>query len=782
MMNLRPAQPPIALPPGTAAPATASPQLVESAFWNGKRIDGRDITSTDVLAAYKSDTTSLRPGFFMQKLYQYRILHEGRLVTPEQVIREFNRRQDSENRCQLAMAWVKQNCCLKNEYINAQEVTTSEVLCEFPDTPQGRQGIARFKNDACFMGLLLNGQRVSTEEVANSYVLAAFPMGLARFFSNCCLRGLTVYNQQVTAEMVLSHFQACNAPVEELRFLEQCFIRDMTVKNRPVSPEYVARNFWLNRKLLELGRLKERCCLKERLLFERRVSTDEVLDAYRTAGTAKEQRNFIAQCCLRGLMLAGKPVDAQSVLNNYLQARCTRDLACFLAELTLRGKKLNGQYLDDERVIQAFQKASTEFTIKPVEYLLRRIVTLPDHLATGETLKTFQQACSINSNVTVSTEPTRHQACILHFVAMQFALPVGDHVPSPEQVWQRIENLRECFDKSRLKFFFLIHLFRTGQPLHGIDVSRSQIMNCIHQLPEGCRLHQSLLSWFNEYGTSPASSDCLTGGPVLSSMLKKSLQIIDRINSQHQEPVLLLSGLFSHYLQGISPNYDDINVIGTESAIKTLMDRMADTHASFASSLRTYANIRPFSGCNALMTPPFMSLTLTAGDLNLRTMRLKGSLYSALTTAEITTVSVPGLNCPVKCLSLMAEIRLIDNNLKYLASNLKKLTTKLQRGVKLNFPCPLLFQVPQSPQESVCELLLHCLLTLHQTERLMLVDNNALQGARESAAQLRGLLQIHPCREQFVTIVRNRLSGPDNHFTNNRRHFFHSLLSLLTPD
>lgn len=784
MINLRSNQPPIALPPGTAAPATTiSAQVVESAFWNGKRINGRNITSTDVLAAYRSDTTSLRPGYFLQKLYQYRILHEGQLVTPGQVIKEFSRRRDSEHKCQMAMAFVKQACCLKNEHINGQEVSPSEVICEFPDTLQGRQGMARFKSNACFMGLLLNGQRVATEEVADDYVLAAFPLGQARFFSNCCLRGLTVHNQPVTTEMVLNHFQACNTPLEELRFLDQCFIRDLTIKNSPVSPEYVVRHYWLNQKLLELGRLKEQCCLNERLLFQRRVCTEEVLDAYRNAGAAKELRNFVAQCCLRGLLLAGQPVDAQRVLDGYLQAKCTRDLACFLAELTLRGKKLSGQYLDDERVIQAFQQASTDFTTKPVEYLLRRIATLPDHLATGETLKALQQAWSINSSVNVQTEPTRHQACILHFVAMQYALPVGGHVPSPEQVWQLIDNLRECFDKSRLKFFFLIHLFKTGQPLHGHNVSRSQIMNCINQLPEGCRLQQCLLRWFNEYGTPPASSDSLTHGPVLCPMLKKSLQIIDRINSQHRKPVLLLGGLFSHYLQGVSPDYDDIHVSGTESAIKTLMDRMADTHTDAAFGLRTYANVRPFSGCNRLVIPPVMSLTLTVGDLNLRTMRLMGSLYSDLNEVEITTVSVPGLNCPVKCLSLTTEIWLLDYKLRCLASNLKKLTTKLQKGGILNFPCPLLFQPPQSQEESVCELLLHCLLKLHQAERLMQqVNNSAVQGARESAAQLRDLLKTHPCREQLVTIVQDRLSGPDNHFVNHRRHFFQSLLALLTND
>ena len=232
----------------------------------------------------------------------------------------------------------------------------------------------------------------------------------------------------------------------------------------------------------------------------------------------------------------------------------------------------------------------------------------------------------------------------------------------------------------------------------------------------------------------------------------------------------------------MSPTYDDINVIGTEAGIKILMDRMTDTHSSVASSVHINASIRPFSGCAKLVTPPVMALTLTTGDLNLRTMRLKGSLYSSLSTAEVTTISVPGLDRPVKCLSLLAETRVINNNLKHLAINLKSLTTQLQNGASLEFPCPLLFRVPQNAQESVCELLLHCLLTLHRAEQLLPKDGPATKDTQRSAARLQELLQDHPDREQFVAVVQSRLEGPDSNLVTHRRRFFQCLLARLALD
>lgn len=781
MINIGSAQLPVTpLPNGacTAALDLPPPELIESAFWARKKFDGRNITSTDVLNAYKTDTTSLRPGFFMQKLSHYRILHEGQFVTPERVLREFNKNPGTDDKCQLAVARFKQTCCLKNEFIDAQEVTTDEVLSQFPDTPRGRLGVARFKTECCLTGLDLHGHQVTVEEVANDYRLATYPQGLTRFFSECCLRGLMLHNQPVTTEMVLNRFQACDA--EQLRFLEQCFLRNMTINNKPVKPDYLARNYSVRGELLGLGRVKERCCFGEHLLFKRRVSTDEVFDAYQTAGAFKELRNFVAECCLRGLTLGGQPVNAQSVLNEYMRTQCTRDVACFLAALTLRGKKLNDRYLNNDQVVQAFQNASPDFTVRPLEFLLRRIGTLPDHVATDEAQQTLQLAHWLIGNITVTTEKVRHQACTLHFTAMQFALPVGEQVPSAEQVWQMIENLRNCFNKSRLKFFFLTHLFRTGQRLHGSPVSRSQITTCISRLPQECGLRKALEQWFSEHGTPPAGRENPADGPVLTPLLSKSLQIIDQINSSNRKPVLLVSGLFARYLQGMSPTYDDIDVIGTEAGIRILMDRMTDTHTSVASSLHTHANIRPFSGCAPLITPQVMTLTLTAGDLNLRTLRLKGHLYSSLSTAVITTVTVPGLGRPVQCLSLLSETQVLSHNLKHLADNLKSLTMHLQNGASLIFPCPVLFRVPQTTQESVCELLLHCLITLHQAEQILPKDGSA--EAQRSAAQLRELLQDHPYREQFVAVVQNQLEGPDSDLVNNRRRFFQTLLALLTHD
>lgn len=781
MITIGSAQPPLT-PPSSAACAAVGdvppPELIENAFWARKKFGGRNITSTDVLHAYETDRTSLRSGFFMQKLSHYRILHEGEFVTPGRVIREFNKNRGADDKCQLAIARFKQTCCLKNEFIDAKEVTTDEVLIDFPDTPQGRLGVARFKTECCLAGLEIHDHQVTVEEVANDYRLATYPQGMTRFFSECCLRGLMVYNQPVIAEMVLNRFQA--GDVDQLRFLEQCFLRNMTINNKPVNPDYVARNYSIQGELLGLGRIKEQCCFGEHLLFKRRVSPDEVFDAYQTAGAFKELRNFVAQCCLRGLMLRGQPVNAQSVLNEYLRAQCTRDLAHFLAALTLRGKKLNDRYLSNDQVVQAFQNASPDFTVRPQEFLLRRIGTLPDHVVTDEALQTFQLAHWLIGNIKVTTEKVRHQVCILHFTAMQFALPVGKDVPSVEQVWQMIENLRDCFNKSRLRFFFLTHLFKTGQRLHGSPVSRSQITACISRLPEGCGLRKALEQWFSEHGMPPVRRENPADGPVLTPLLRKSLQIIDQINSSHRKPVLLVSGLFARYLQGTSPTYDDIDVIGTEAGIRILMDRMADTHASVASSLHTHANIRPFFGCAPLITPQIMTLTLTAGDLNLRTLRLKGRLYSSLSTAEITTVSVPGLDRPVQCLSLSSETRVLSHNLKHLADNLKNLTMRLQNGASLIFPCPVLFRVPQTTQESMCELLLHCLITLHQAEQILPKDSST--EARRSAAHLQELLQDHPYREQFVAVVQNQLEGPDIELVNNRRRFFQTLLALLKHD
>ena len=80
----------------------------------------------------------------------------------------------------------------------------------------------------------------------------------------------------------------------------------------------------------------------------------------------------------------------------------------------------------------------------------------------------------------------------------------------------------------------------------------------------------------------------------------------------------------------------------------------------------------------------------------------------------------------------------------------------------------------------MCELLLHCLITLHQAEQILPKDSST--EAQRSAAHLQKLLQDHPYREQFVDVVQNQLEGPDIELVNNRRRFFQTLLALLKHD
>ncbi len=53
---------------------------MEDAFWQKKPLHGRQTTSAGVLSAYGKDTTSIRSGFFLQKLCLQNILHNNRKV------------------------------------------------------------------------------------------------------------------------------------------------------------------------------------------------------------------------------------------------------------------------------------------------------------------------------------------------------------------------------------------------------------------------------------------------------------------------------------------------------------------------------------------------------------------------------------------------------------------------------------------------------------------------------------------------------------------------------
>ncbi|WP_257284011.1 hypothetical protein [Endozoicomonas sp. SESOKO1] len=263
----------------TAAPDDG--KCIEDAFWKRKPLHGRQITSVGVLKAYRNDCTSLRSGFFLQKLCLQNILHGNRKITPDQVMREFNREPNRTNMQKLAitrfkaecclrglllngrrvtpdavvkgyqsatatleLARFKQECCLRRLSLNGREVTPDKVLGDFPDSPEGRLGMARFKAECCLRGLLLNGQRVTPDEVIEDFPDSPQGrLGIARFKQECCLRGLLLNGQQVTPDSVAKDYQAVNATLELSRFKAECCLRGLRLNGQLVTPDSVVKEY-----------------------------------------------------------------------------------------------------------------------------------------------------------------------------------------------------------------------------------------------------------------------------------------------------------------------------------------------------------------------------------------------------------------------------------------------------------------------------------------------------------------------------------------------------------
>ncbi|WP_257293856.1 hypothetical protein, partial [Endozoicomonas sp. YOMI1] len=182
---------------GSTATTPDDGKLIEDAFWRKKPLQGRQITSAAVLATFRNETTSLRGGFFLQKLCLQNILHGNRKVTPDQVIQEFNRKPDRNNKYKLAIARFTAECCLKRLPLNGHQVTPYAVVKGY-QAARAILELARFKAECCLRGLLLNDQQVTPDAVVKDYQAAKATLELARFKEQCCLRGLALSGQQVT--------------------------------------------------------------------------------------------------------------------------------------------------------------------------------------------------------------------------------------------------------------------------------------------------------------------------------------------------------------------------------------------------------------------------------------------------------------------------------------------------------------------------------------------------------------------------------------------------------
>ena len=241
------------------------------------------MTTSDVLKVYRSEPTSLRAGFFMQDLFLKKEPHKQSLVTPEDVIAEFRRLPDRQEKYLLAIARFQATCLEKNIPVGGQLLCADAVADLFPKNNACKLSAARFRQSCCLKKIPLRGKPVTPESVAENFEAINARLELAHFRAECCLNKLTLYGRSITPKEVIEGF-----PDTELgrhgaaRFKEKCSRRGWHINGRVVPPEVVFNDLANAGANVDLVMFKSRCCLEEQLVNGQLIPPETVLQDFHT--------------------------------------------------------------------------------------------------------------------------------------------------------------------------------------------------------------------------------------------------------------------------------------------------------------------------------------------------------------------------------------------------------------------------------------------------------------------------------------------------------------------
>ena len=329
---------------------------LEDAYWSSRELMGYKITPVDVIIGYLNDSSSLRTAFFLQKLCLRRICYGNWSVSPEEVIAAFRRNKGQKNKCDLAVARFKSECCLTGLPLHGEPITADSVVEELKQLNATLE-LARFQNACCRKGIVIFGQPIPAETVLENYQAIDAKLEQARFLQECCLTGLALHGQHVTADEVISQFPATRlGRLGAARFRGECFLHGLPLNGEQISAETVACNYQMIVATLELAHFMETCCLHNVTLNGQAVTPRQVLQSYQTTKAELDQALFKQQCYLNNLSIAGVSLTPESVVGGFPNTQRGRlGIACFKAQCFLRHLQLNGQLLAPESVAREFR-------------------------------------------------------------------------------------------------------------------------------------------------------------------------------------------------------------------------------------------------------------------------------------------------------------------------------------------------------------------------------------------------------------------------------------------
>ncbi len=443
---------------------------MEDAFWQNKQLPRRIIIPADVLTAYGKDASSIRSGFFLQKLCLQSVLAGNKKVTPDQVIQEFNRKPDQNNKYQLAIARFKEKCCLKGLALRGQQVTPDAVVKDFQAIKAVLE-LARFKADCCLKGVVLHGQPVTAGEVVKDFQAAKATLELARFKEECCLKGLALHGRRVTADEVVKALQAAKAPLELARFQGDCCLRGLLLNGQPVTPDAVVKDYQAINATLELARFKTECCLKGLALNGQPVLPDAVVKDYQAAKATVGLARFKAECCLKGMALNGQPVTPDEVIKDFQVLKASLELARFKEECCLRGLSLNGRPVPPGEVVKDFQaiNATLELALFLEQCCLGGLALNGQPVTPDAVVKSYQVARAALELARFKSE------CCLRGLVLN-----GQQVP-PDEVVKDYRAVNATLELARL----LEQCCLRGLPLNGQPITVDVVVESFPDSPRG---------------------------------------------------------------------------------------------------------------------------------------------------------------------------------------------------------------------------------------------------------------------------------------------------------
>ena len=786
--------------------------------------DGQFITPDQVVAEFNRRRASypqydLAMARFKEACCLNNLPVDGKFVPAEAVIKDFEAIPAT-----LETGRFLAECCLKGRWVNGHPVATEEVVAMLQKIPAGALSLVRFKSECCLNNMRLFGEMIPPEQVVNECPKTQKgALLVAHFLAKCCMQKRRVFGQGVRVEKVVQQFMRSSGKHMGLAvFIQNCALKGMFLNGQQITAREVVDCFPDTPEgRLGMARFYERCCIRKRSFDGLRVRPEMVVESYRSINATLELSRFKQRCCLLGITIHGRQIAPEEVVRDFETDNRQLEKAMFFSVLALHAKKLHGTYLTCEQVLNAFARVPSDQTAKAVEYLIQWIDALPERDDSGEAHKAFSRAWQLINNAPQGRDHHFYHQCLLLFIAVKYGLPVNGKPLAIEQAWLSIGQLRPSSHKTCLKFYFLAHCLHNNLELHGKPVAKEEIMACLRELPAGA-LRQNLAAWLDQPLCTSAKKQNglpvknLTPGPgqpasplqppepknkersnhngtdkadvptvsitlsQLNPMTQKALEIVQQISG------ICITGSFSRCLQGLCTSYNDIDIIGTEASVSTLVNQLVSEFSidydgeEYEVLRRVFVQVAP--GCSQLKMPRTFNITLSEGDPGRKVAVLQANICADPVLAAIATVNVaiPGIKGYFSCASFSAEVHLMNETLDHLLNHLDPLTVQIQEGADFDIPRTIVFNFSQSPEERICAMLMRCLLTSNKAQQFaaLLSEDTPLRSRllRLNTALLAGLHR-HAWHKTFVLRLKRWL--PSSALPSRQQAFVSSLLQLV---